>query len=153
MNPGSTEAIFQTPMYDWWMGSGWSLGPQFVCSTMAGETNTVVFSPTANYVNYYGMANGLPLNDPDSGFDKEYPWKDRDPRFIMTSFTTDCRSFRIPVALALRKEMVRFSMLICTQVVIIGMFQVKVVPVTCFANSLLLRLIITTRDFVTMVMH
>lgn len=27
------------------------------------------------------MANGLPLDDPDSGFDKEYPWKDRDPRF------------------------------------------------------------------------
>lgn len=81
MNPGSTEAIFQTPMYDAWMGSGWSLGPQYVCSTMAGETNTVIFSPTANYVNYYGMANGLPLDDPDSGFDKEYPWRDRDPRF------------------------------------------------------------------------
>lgn len=81
MNPGSTEAIFQTPMYDAWMGSGWSLGPQFVASTMAGETNGVVFSPTANYVNYYGMANGLPLDDADAGFDKEYPWRDRDPRF------------------------------------------------------------------------
>ncbi len=47
-------------------------------------------SPTANYVfNNYGMANGLPINDgrdvtladSESGYDPEYPWKDRDPRF------------------------------------------------------------------------
>ena len=81
MNPGSTEAIFQTPIYDAWMGSGWSLAPQFVASIMAGTTNNVLFSPTANYVNYYGMVNGLPLNDSDSNFDKEYPWRNRDPRF------------------------------------------------------------------------
>ncbi|PWG81311.1 RagB/SusD family nutrient uptake outer membrane protein [Pararcticibacter amylolyticus] len=42
--------------------------------------------PTANYVNYYGMANGLPIKDlatkdPESGYDPEYPWKNRDPRF------------------------------------------------------------------------
>ena len=81
MNPGSTEAIFQTPLYDAWMGSGWCLGTQFIPSVVAGETQGVLFSPTANYVNYYGMANGLPLNDPDSQFDDEYPWRDRDPRF------------------------------------------------------------------------
>lgn len=81
MNPGSTEAIFQSPMYDWWMGSGWCLGPQFFGSNQHGATNDCLFSPTANYVNYYGMANGLPLDDPDSGFNPEYPWRDRDPRF------------------------------------------------------------------------
>ena len=27
------------------------------------------------------MANGLPLNDPQSGFDKRHPFKNRDPRF------------------------------------------------------------------------
>ena len=42
--------------------------------------------PTANYVNYYGMKNGLPIpdlskKDPDSGYDPEFPWKNRDPRF------------------------------------------------------------------------
>lgn len=42
--------------------------------------------PTANYVDYYGMANGLPIKnptqaDPESGYDPEYPWRDRDPRF------------------------------------------------------------------------
>lgn len=41
--------------------------------------------PTANYVNYYGMANGLPIHDltkkdAASGYDPEYPWKNRDPR-------------------------------------------------------------------------
>ncbi len=47
-------------------------------------------SPTANYAFFnYGMANGLPINesrdikeaDAESGYDPEYPWKDRDPRF------------------------------------------------------------------------
>ncbi|EHQ24467.1 RagB/SusD family nutrient uptake outer membrane protein [Mucilaginibacter paludis] len=42
--------------------------------------------PTANYVDYYGMANGLPIPDaekadPESGYDPSYPWKNRDPRF------------------------------------------------------------------------
>lgn len=47
-------------------------------------------SPTANYAFFnFGMANGLPINenrdisqaDAESGYDPEYPWKDRDPRF------------------------------------------------------------------------
>jgi hypothetical protein len=42
--------------------------------------------PTANYARYYGMANGLPIAEPDkvdaeSGYDPEYPWRNRDPRF------------------------------------------------------------------------
>lgn len=42
--------------------------------------------PTANYVDLYGMANGLPIPnpeqaDPESGYDPEYPWRGRDPRF------------------------------------------------------------------------
>lgn len=78
-NPGSTEAIFQTPAYDPWMGSGYCLGAQYFPSVVTGST--LLFSPTANYVNYYGMANGLPLNDSESGFTKEFPWRDRDPRF------------------------------------------------------------------------
>lgn len=47
-------------------------------------------SPTANYAFFnYGMANGMPINesldvtkaDAESGYDPEYPWKGRDPRF------------------------------------------------------------------------
>jgi hypothetical protein len=42
--------------------------------------------PAANYTDYFGMANGLPIPDitkPDaaSGYDPEYPYKNRDPRF------------------------------------------------------------------------
>jgi hypothetical protein len=42
--------------------------------------------PTANYADYYGMANGLPIPDPEkadaeSGYDPEFPWRNRDPRF------------------------------------------------------------------------
>lgn len=42
--------------------------------------------PTANYVDYFGMANGYPINDisvadAESGYNPEYPWRNRDPRF------------------------------------------------------------------------
>lgn len=49
-------------------------------------TTGIKVYPTANYVDYYGMANGLPIPDaekPDaeSGYDPSYPWRNRDPRF------------------------------------------------------------------------
>lgn len=49
--------------------------------------------PAANYTDYFGMANGLPIPDitkPDaaSGYNPEYPYKDRDPRFY-TNFIYD----------------------------------------------------------------
>ena len=70
------EAIFRGPCY------GWNLQMSHDYTGMdlndAGVTNL----PTANYINYaYGMANGLPLGDMASGFDKTHPWKGRDPRF------------------------------------------------------------------------
>lgn len=42
--------------------------------------------PTANYVDLFGMANGMPIkditkSDSESGYDCEHPWKNRDPRF------------------------------------------------------------------------
>jgi hypothetical protein len=43
--------------------------------------------PTANYINNYGMKNGYPLPaditqpDAESGWDPQYPWRNRDPRF------------------------------------------------------------------------
>ena len=42
--------------------------------------------PAANYTDYFGMANGLPIPDitkadAASGYNPEYPYKDRDPRF------------------------------------------------------------------------
>lgn len=73
-----TEALLLGPDYGW-NESNWGQSKQYgsKCLNDAGVTSL----PTANYVNYYGMANGLPLDDPDSGFDKTHPWKNRDPRF------------------------------------------------------------------------
>lgn len=77
--PGSTETIFQAPNYHA-QSTNWHNSRVFAPVGVIGR-ELPVFVPTANYVNYYGMANGLPLDHPESGFDPEYPWRDRDPRF------------------------------------------------------------------------
>ncbi len=45
--------------------------------------NSRVEVPTHNYVKNYGMANGLPIDDPQSGYDPADPWANRDPRFYL----------------------------------------------------------------------
>lgn len=79
--PGSIEAIFRGPSPDA-NGSNWNVSKLFG-PKVGGmvEHDNIIHQPTANLVNMYGMANGLPLTDPNSGFDPEYPFKDRDPRF------------------------------------------------------------------------
>ena len=42
------------------------------------------FVPTDNLVNMFEMANGLPIDDPDSGYDPEHPYANRDPRLKQT---------------------------------------------------------------------
>lgn len=76
--PGGSEAIIRSPTYG--PDSYWRQMNSYQPSAMA-EGDGIVLAPAANYVNYYGMANGLPLDDPNSGFDPTHPWKDRDPRF------------------------------------------------------------------------
>lgn len=81
--PGGTEAIFYGPYYGA-NGSNWGTSKQYQPTVIEG--GDVKFLPTANYVDYYGMANGLPIKDitqadPESGYDPSYPWKGRDPRF------------------------------------------------------------------------
>lgn len=79
--PGSVEAIFRGPSPNA-NSSNWNTSKVFgpKVSNLVAHDN-VIHQPTANYVNFYGMANGLPLNDPKSGFDPNYPFRDRDPRF------------------------------------------------------------------------
>lgn len=43
--------------------------------------NNKVEVPTNNYIKNYGMANGLPIDDPASGYNPNDPWTGRDPRF------------------------------------------------------------------------
>lgn len=81
--PGSTEAIFRGPYYGA-NSSNWGTSKQY--SPLVISEGDVKFLPTANYVDNYGMANGLPIKDitqadSESGYNPEYPWKGRDPRF------------------------------------------------------------------------
>lgn len=43
--------------------------------------------PTQEYVNMFGMANGLPISDPNSGYDEAEPFTNRDPRLYETVLT------------------------------------------------------------------
>ena len=80
--PGSVEAIMRGPLPDI-NGSNWNFtklwGPKV---NNLVEHDAIIHMPTANYINYaYGMENGLPITDPESGFDPTHPFKNRDPRF------------------------------------------------------------------------
>lgn len=79
--PGSTEAILRAP-YIGANGSNWNFTKNWgIKINEIVQHDAMIHQPTANYVNYYGMANGLPLDDPESGFDPTHPFKGRDPRF------------------------------------------------------------------------
>lgn len=89
-HPGSTEAIFRG------LPRGANTTP-WNCAKLFGpkvaeivEHDVIIHHPTANLIDQYGMANGQPIylvengvlvENPESGFDPEYPYKNRDPRF------------------------------------------------------------------------
>ena len=56
----------------------WKYGDCFFMELGAWGT---YMGPTANYVENFGMANGLPIADPNSGYNGNNPWVNRDPRF------------------------------------------------------------------------
>lgn len=82
--PGAHESMFRNlcnsgdaNYTNWQHAHVW--GPKFG-GLVTGDN--LIHQATSNYVHYaYGMANGLPLDDPNSGFDPTQPWKNRDPRF------------------------------------------------------------------------
>ena len=69
----STRVRFKSPA--WWNQS-------YYFYQSAGNYGTAC--PTQEYVDMFGMANGLPITDPASGYDPEDPFKDRDPRLYET---------------------------------------------------------------------
>jgi hypothetical protein len=79
MLPGSTEAIVRNMSVSP-NASFWRQMNSYQIAAMAQGDN-IILHPAANYVNYFGMADGMPLDDPDTTFDKTHPWKGRDPRF------------------------------------------------------------------------
>ena len=88
--PGTCEAIFRGA-YPGANSANWNcakiFGPK-VEGLVAHDK--IIHHPTANVIDQYGMANGQPIYlvrngeyvlNPQSGWDPEHPYKDRDPRF------------------------------------------------------------------------
>jgi hypothetical protein len=73
---GKKEKIFAGIKH--WMDR-WNSGPYMQFSICGGGGKST--SPNAKYVEKYGMANGLPIDDPASGYDPNNPFDGRDPRF------------------------------------------------------------------------
>lgn len=79
LQPGGKEALMRGPS-EGWSFTRYNYSRTFGPNTLCNQDNHI-HQPTANYVKNYGMANGLPLDDPESGWDPKHPFKDRDPRF------------------------------------------------------------------------
>ena len=88
--PGSSEAIFRG-ICSGLNTANWNhakiFGPK-VAGLVAHDK--IIHHPTANLIDQYGMANGQPIYfvkngvyvlNPESGWDPEHPYKNRDPRF------------------------------------------------------------------------
>ncbi|MBO7145657.1 MAG: RagB/SusD family nutrient uptake outer membrane protein [Salinivirgaceae bacterium] len=82
--PGSTEAIMRGPSGNVGDANNTNWNTAKVFGPKVGgivEHDNVIHQPTGNLVEMYGMENGLPIDDPESGFDPTHPFKNRDPRF------------------------------------------------------------------------
>lgn len=89
-HPGTSEAIFRG-LSSGENSSNWNntklFGPKV---EELVEHDKIIHHPTANLIDCYGMANGQPIYivengvyvlNPESGWDPEHPYKNRDPRF------------------------------------------------------------------------
>jgi hypothetical protein len=63
-------------------------------ATAPGSGNT---SPTQELVDAYGMANGLEINDPNSGYNPEDPYANRDPRLGYTVLYNGAQWLNTPI--------------------------------------------------------
>jgi hypothetical protein len=76
-NSGGTEVIMCAPVYD----VGIRRNTAYLRTVPIQFGSSGVEVPTENYVKNYGMANGLPIDDPLSGYNPKDPWTNREPRF------------------------------------------------------------------------
>ena len=51
---------------------------------LAGLGKGLVASATQNFINMYETSNGYPIDHPDSNYDPDSPWENRDPRMLKT---------------------------------------------------------------------
>lgn len=78
--PGGEEAIMMPTIYNH-TRIRWSAIGATVPSSFGLNSGSHADVPTHNITENYGMANGLPIDDPESGYDPNNPWTNRDPRF------------------------------------------------------------------------
>jgi hypothetical protein len=78
--PGGTECIMMPTIYDR-SRVRWSTLGGMVPSSIGMNSGSSADVPTHNYTKYYAMENGLPTTDPESGYDPDRPWENREPRF------------------------------------------------------------------------
>jgi len=83
LRPGGTEVIMTPTIYDRTRVRNSTLGAISPSSFGLNSGNNADV-PTHNFTKYFGMSNGLPIDDPDSGFNPNDPWVGRDPRFYKT---------------------------------------------------------------------
>ena len=85
--PGGKEVLMNETLYNrsrvFWSCLGATVPASFGCNSSTSQQD----SPTANITHNYGMKNGLPIDDPKSGYDPADPWSNRDPRFDKTIIT------------------------------------------------------------------
>ena len=79
--PGGKEYIMPTPIFNNGRVRWQSVGRH--APVQLGQGNNNVEVPAHNYVKNYGMANGLPISDPASGYQATDPWTGREPRFYV----------------------------------------------------------------------
>lgn len=78
--PGLVEGIMMPTIYDR-TRIRWSELGATVIATFGMNSGNNADVVAHNYTKNYGMANGLPIDDPNSGYDPDDPWANRDPRF------------------------------------------------------------------------
>ncbi len=82
VRPGGTEVIMNQMINNVTLTRSSTVRANSPVEFGAGNNRTEV--PTQNYIKNYGMENGLPLEDPASGYNPNDPWIKRDPRFYKT---------------------------------------------------------------------
>lgn len=80
LRPGGTEVIMSPTIYDRSRVRNSTLGAISPSSFGLNSGNDADV-PTHNYTKNFGMANGLPITDPASGYKPLDPWTGREPRF------------------------------------------------------------------------
>jgi len=80
LRPGGTEVIMSPTIYDRTRVRNSTLGA-ISPSSFGLNSGTQADVPAHNYTKNFGMANGLPITDPASGYDPLDPWTNREPRF------------------------------------------------------------------------